>query len=73
MSRIEQYFTSMFEPFKSAEPSLDSFMICPSSYFRDMNSEQFRAAQQIYKSAYEKAWAKVYGDEPNDFSFGSGI
>ena len=74
MSRIDKYFNQTADHFKS-NPSLDSFIICPASLFPEMSPEQFSATQQIYKAAYEKAWAKVYGDgsNPDDFDLGSGI
>ena len=74
MSRIDKYFNQTSEQFTS-EPSLDSFVICPASLFPEMTPEQFAATQQIYKAAYEKAWAKVYGNgsNPDDFDLGSGI
>ena len=74
MSRIEKYFNQILDKV-SNEPSLDSFVICPASLFPEMSPEQFAATQQIYKSAYEKAWAKVCGNglNPDDFDLGSGI
>jgi hypothetical protein len=40
-----------------------------------ISPEQFAATQQIFKAAYEKAWAKIYGDglNPDNFDLGSGI
>lgn len=74
MSRIDKYFDQISVQCTS-EPSLDSFVICPASLFPEMSPEQFAATQQIYKAAYEKAWAKVYGNglNPDDFDLGSGI
>jgi len=74
MSRLDRYFGEMPHQFKS-EPSLDSFVICPASSFPELTPEQFASIQQIYKAAYEKAWAKVYGDgsDRNGFLLGGGI
>lgn len=74
MSRIDKYFNQTTGTFAS-EPSLDSFVICPASLLPKMSHEQFAATQQIYKAAYEKAWAKVYGNglNPDNFDLGSGI
>lgn len=74
MSRIDKYLNQTSDQF-TAEPSLDSFVICPASLFPEMTPEQFAATQQIYKAAYEKAWTKVYGSQmnPDDFGWGNGI
>lgn len=74
MSRIDKYFNQLSED-PASTPSLDSFVICPAALFPELTPEQFASIQQIYKAAYEKAWAKVYGDgsDPDDFFLGSGI
>jgi hypothetical protein len=74
MSRITKYFNQTSDNLP-AILSQDPFVICPASFFEQMGPEQFLATQQIYKVAYEKAWAKVYGDKLNadDFDLGSGI
>ena len=74
MSRIAKYLNQTSDNFTST-PSLDSFVICPATFFGQLSPEQFAATQQIYKAAYEKAWAKVYGDgsNPDNFDLGSGI
>ncbi len=74
MSRLNKYFSQISNNFTS-DPSLDSFVICPASLFPDVTPEQFKATQQIYKAAYEKAWAKVYGEnaDADNFDLGSGI
>jgi hypothetical protein len=74
MSRLNNYFGELPHQFEN-EPSLDSFVICPASAFPELTPEQFASIQQIYKAAYEKAWAKVYGDRSNPYGFdlGDGI
>jgi len=74
MSRITKYLNQDSDNLTTPS-TLDSFVICPASFFGQMSPEQFSATQQIYKAAYEKAWVKVYGEEidPDAFNLGSGI
>ena len=74
MSRLNKYFGQTSEN-PTETSSLDNFVVCPASLFPELTPEQFAATQQIYKAAYEKAWAKVYGRElgADDFDLGSGI
>lgn len=50
-----------FSGFDFREPAeqSESLVICPAMFFAGLSPEQFRAQQQIYQVAYEKARQQV--------------
>jgi hypothetical protein len=68
MSRLNQFYGQI-----SKQASMDSFVICPSLFVQGLTLEQLAAMQQLYKSAYEKAWKELNGKGLDEFDMGSGI
>lgn len=61
----------------SNTPNLEPFAQCPEVFLSDLTPEQYRATQQIYQTAYEKAMEKQRAPKPFkppfQFEFQDGI
>ena len=73
MNRLSEYFENEK---KSGNPMTglvsDAFVECPAVFFEGLSPEEFKAKQQLYRTAFEKAQEQMRDDD-SCFDYGAGI
>lgn len=73
MNRLREYFE---HDKKTGAPITglvsESFVECPAVFFEGLTPEEFKAKQQLYRTAFEKAQEQAR-QEDLDFDYGAGI
>ena len=73
MNRLRDYFE---QEQKKGDPITglvsDAFVECPAVFLEGLSPEEFKAKQQLYRTAFERAQEQVRQDT-GEFSLGDGI